>query len=95
MDLTPAAEPGAPIDPRESTRLTTNHRKAANVRTALVFASIAVTFFVGIIVAHAVGGPVIGVGVVGFVVLLFLVFAIGRNLRAGGRGNNRGPEEGR
>ena len=42
-----------------------------------------------------VGGPVIGVGVVGFVVLVFLVFAIGRNLRGGERGNNHGPEEGR
>jgi hypothetical protein len=56
-------------------------RKAANVRTALVFASIAVVFFVGIIVAHALGGPVVGVGVVGGAVLVFLVFAIGRHLR--------------
>jgi hypothetical protein len=51
------------------------------MRTALVFASIAATFFVGIIVAHAFGGPIVGVGVVGAAVLLFLVFAIGRNLR--------------
>jgi uncharacterized membrane protein (DUF485 family) len=56
-------------------------RKAANVRTALVFASIAVVFFVGIIVAHAFAGPLIGVAVMGAAVLLFLVFAIGRNLR--------------
>ena len=56
-------------------------RKAANVRTALVFATIAFVFFVGIIVAHAYGGPLIGVGVMGAAVLLFLVFAIGRNLR--------------
>jgi hypothetical protein len=56
-------------------------RKAANVRTALVFASIAAMFFVGIIVAHAVGGPVVGVGVMGAVVFLFVAFAIGRNLR--------------
>ena len=58
----------------------TEQRKA-NIRTALVFASIAVVFFVGIIVAHALGGPVVGVGVVGGAVLLFLVFAIGRHLR--------------
>jgi len=59
----------------------TDERKSANLRTALVFASIAFVFFVGIIVAHALGGPVIGVAVVGVAVLLFLVFAIGRNLR--------------
>jgi hypothetical protein len=59
----------------------TERRKAANLRTALVFASIAAVFFVGIIVAHAYGGPLIGVGVMGAAVLLFLVFAIGRNLR--------------
>lgn len=58
----------------------TDQRKA-NLRTALTFASIAAVFFVGIIVAHALGGPVIGVAVVGGAVLLFLVFAIGRNLR--------------
>jgi len=56
-------------------------RKAANVRTALVFATIAAVFFVGIIVAHAYGGPLVGVAVMGVAVLLFLAFAIGRNLR--------------
>jgi hypothetical protein len=70
-----------PQDQVDVTKPTTDQRKAANVRTALVFASIAVVFFVGIIVAHALGGPVVGVGVVGGVVLLFLVFAIGRHLR--------------
>jgi len=69
-------------DQVETTKPTTDaERKAANLRTALVFASIAATFFVGIIVAHAFGGPIVGVGVVGAAVLLFLVFAIGRNLR--------------
>jgi putative effector of murein hydrolase LrgA (UPF0299 family) len=52
-----------------------------NLRTALAFASIAAVFFVGIIVAHAFGGPLIGVSVMGAAVLLFLVVAIGRNLR--------------
>ena len=56
-------------------------RKSANVRTALVFATIAAVFFVGIIVAHAYGGPLVGVAVMGVAVLLFLAFAIGRNLR--------------
>jgi putative effector of murein hydrolase LrgA (UPF0299 family) len=52
-----------------------------NLRTALVFATIAAVFFVGIIVAHAIGGPLVGVSVMGAAVLLFLVVAIGRNLK--------------
>ena len=55
--------------------------KSANLRTALVFASIAVTFFCGIIATKWMGGPTIGIGVMGVAVLVFLVFAIGRNLR--------------
>ena len=38
-------------------------------------------FFVGIIAAQFIGGPATGIGVVGAAVLLFLVVAIGRNLR--------------
>ena len=60
---------------------TTDERKTANLRTALTFGSIAVVFFVGIIVAHAFAGPLIGVAVMGVAVLVFLVLAIGRNLR--------------
>jgi putative effector of murein hydrolase LrgA (UPF0299 family) len=56
-------------------------QKAANLRTALAFATIAGVFFVGIIVAHALGGPLTGVAVMGAAVLLFLAFAIGRSLR--------------
>lgn len=56
-------------------------RKSANLRTALVFASIAVVFFFGIIAVRFMGGPMTGIGVMGSAVLLFLVFAIGRNLR--------------
>ena len=59
----------------------TGDRKAANMRTALVFASIAAVFFVGVIVAHVYGGPLVGAGVMGAAVLLFLAFAIGRSLR--------------
>ncbi len=81
MDRVARMKPRDPQDQVETTRHTTDERKAANLRTALVFASIAVTFFVGIIVAHAFGGPIVGVGVVGAAVLVFLVFAIGRNLR--------------
>jgi hypothetical protein len=55
--------------------------KAANLRTALVFASIAAVFFCGIIATKWMGGPAIGIGVMGFAVLVFLVFAIGRSIR--------------
>jgi hypothetical protein len=81
VDLGPPDEADGPQRQVDTTEPTTDERKAANVRTALVFASIAAVFFVGIIVAHAWGGPVIGVGVMGAVVLMFLAFAIGRNLR--------------
>jgi len=64
--------PTKPDDPR---------RKSANLRTALVFASIAIVFFAGIIATKWIGGPTIGIGVMAGAVVLFLVFAIGRNLR--------------
>jgi hypothetical protein len=57
--------------------------RAANVRTALVLASIALTFFFGVIVSKYLGGYETGMSVVGFAVFVFLVFAIGRNLRKG------------
>lgn len=56
-------------------------RKAANVRTALVLASIAVVFFFGVIVSRYLGSPIASIGVIGGAVLLFLVVAIGRHLR--------------
>ncbi len=83
--------PRDPQDQVDTVNPTTGQRKA-NLRTALVFASIAIVFFVGIIVAQAIGGPVIGVGVMGAVVLLFLAFAIGRSLRVGEGGESRGPK---
>jgi hypothetical protein len=55
--------------------------KSSNRTTALVLASIAILFFVGIIATKFMGGPVTGIGIVGTAVLLFLVIAIGRNLR--------------
>lgn len=58
-------------------------QRAANVRTALVLLSIALTFFFGVIVSKYFGGYGIGMSVVGFAVFMFLVFAIGRNLRKG------------
>jgi K+-sensing histidine kinase KdpD len=55
--------------------------RAANLRTALVFASIALVFFCGIIATKWMGGPVTGISVMGVAVLVFLLFAIGRSLR--------------
>lgn len=53
----------------------------ANLRTALSVAAIAVLFFFGVIAAQFVGNAATGMTVVGGAVLLFLVLAIGRNLR--------------
>ena len=55
--------------------------RRANVRTALVLASIAVVFFFGILAAKFIGDTSTGITVLGSAVLLFLVLAIGRNLR--------------
>jgi len=66
----------APTKPDATRRI-----RSANLRTALVFASIAFAFFVGIIATKWMGGPAVGIGVMGGAVLVFLVFAIGRNVR--------------
>jgi small neutral amino acid transporter SnatA (MarC family) len=55
--------------------------RASNRRTAFTLVSIAVVFFFGIIATKFMGGPATGIGVVGAAVLLYLVVAIGRNLR--------------
>ena len=55
--------------------------RAANVHTAIVLASIAAVFFFGVIAAEFIGGPTAAIGVMGSTMLLFLVVAIGRNLR--------------
>jgi hypothetical protein len=60
----------------EAVRLRTSIR-----RTALTLVAIAVVFFFGIIATKFMGGPATGIGVVGAAVLLYLVVAIGRNLR--------------
>jgi hypothetical protein len=68
------------IDPTVP-RAAGDRRRAANVRTALVLASIAAVFFFGIIAAKFMGEPTTAIGVIGTAVLLYLVVAIGRNLR--------------
>lgn len=55
--------------------------RSANVRTALVLAAIALLFFLGIVLAKLTGDAATGMTVLGAAVLLFLVVAIGRNLR--------------
>lgn len=67
----------APTDPRALSA----RRRASNVRTALILASIAAAFFVGAIVARYMGGLETGMSVLGFIAFLLLIFAIGRNVR--------------
>jgi ABC-type Mn2+/Zn2+ transport system permease subunit len=55
--------------------------RAANVRTAAVLFTVVLVFFGGFIVSRYLGDMATGMTVVGFAVLLFLVVAIGRNLR--------------
>ncbi len=56
-------------------------QRAANRRTAWVLASVAVVFFVGVILAQYAGSPSVGIAVLGFAILGFLIVAIGRNVR--------------
>jgi hypothetical protein len=65
--------------------------RTANRKTALVLLSIALVFFVGVIATRFMGGPVTGIVVLGTAVLLFLVIAIGRNLRSTDGRAGRGP----
>lgn len=60
---------------------TPDPRRKANLRTAWVLFSIALTFFGGIILAQGAGHTLIGIGALGFGVVAFLLLAIGRNLR--------------
>jgi hypothetical protein len=55
--------------------------RAANRRTGLVLASIAVVFFLGIVFAKWMGDGDSGLTVLGVAVLLFLAFAILRSMR--------------
>jgi hypothetical protein len=66
---------------RSAHRPASAQRRSANVRTAVVLASIAVVFFFGIIASKYMGDPTTAIGVIGSAVLLYLVVAIGRHLR--------------
>jgi uncharacterized membrane protein YoaK (UPF0700 family) len=56
-------------------------QRTASRRTAWVLASIALVFFVGVILAQYAGSPSGGIAVLGFAILGFLIVAIGRNER--------------
>lgn len=56
-------------------------QRRANLRTALVLASVALAFFVGILATRFVGDGQSGITVLGGAIMLFLLIAIGRNLR--------------
>ena len=56
-------------------------QRAANRRTGLTLLAIVLVFFVGVFLARIYGTPGVSIGVLGCAVLLFLVVAIGRNLR--------------
>ena len=57
--------------------------RAVNLRTAAILFTIALVFFAGIIVSHYLGGVAAGMSVLGIVVVLYLVIAIGRNVGSG------------
>jgi len=69
--------------------------KAANRRTGLTLLSIALVFFFGVIATHFVADATTGIAVIGSAVLLFLVVAIGRNLRPGRDARKQTTADGR
>ena len=68
----------APSDSTQRERL-----RAANVKTALVLLSVALTFFFGVIVAKFVGGFEVGMSIISFAAALFIAVAVGLNIRRG------------
>ena len=67
----------SPVRPDDARRA----RRSANLRTALILASIAIVFFGGIIAAQFTGGNAAGIGVLGFAIIGFLAVTVGRRLR--------------
>ena len=56
-------------------------QRAASRRTAWVLASVAMVFFVGVILAQYAGSPSVGIAILGLAILGFLIVAIGSNVR--------------
>ena len=59
---------------------TRDQGRRRNARTAITLVSVALVFFIGVIIAHAVGISDTGLMILGVMIVAFLVFAIGRNL---------------
>jgi hypothetical protein len=68
------------IEAGESPDRRRDAQRAASRRTAAVLTAIAVAFFAGVIAAQYSGSPVIGIGVLMFAIVGFLIVAIGRNV---------------
>ena len=66
------------------------NRRATNVRTALILLSIAAVFFGGIIASQYTGGNAVGIGVLGFAIIGFLLVTVGRKVRGNMRKTRRG-----
>ena len=62
---------------------TASGQRTANRRTAALLFAIVAVFFVGFVASRFIGDTATGMTVIGLAVLLFLVVAIGRNLRRG------------
>ena len=54
--------------------------KARNTRTAVALVSVALVFFLGVIIAHAVGISDTGLAILGVMIVAFLVFVIARSV---------------
>jgi len=65
-----------PDDPKTAQR-------GANLRTALILFSIAAVFFGGIIASQSTRGNAVGIGVLGFAIIGFLLVTVGRKLHRG------------
>ena len=68
--------PAMANDPKRDARIA-----AANRRTGLMLAAIALLFFFGIILSRLIENEAVSIAVVGGAVLLYLLVAIGRHLR--------------
>lgn len=62
---------------------TGSRQRNANRRTAALLFAIVAVFFVGFVASRFIGDTATGMTVIGLAVLLFLIVAIGRNLRGG------------
>ena len=75
-------ERAAPATPAAAAEEAAARLRAANRRTATLLFAIGAVFFFGFIASHVLADGATGITVIGLAVLLFLVVAIGRNLRS-------------